>query len=98
MKKYINGQAAKNGDRVIELSKGIAGTIHSINEKESTSNARITQTVAHGLRSNDTKRDPIVTVADCLPIDAIKYDTVKAQEPAPQAEPAPDAEAPKKKK
>lgn len=59
---YKNGRPAKEGDKVINLTTGESGIVHSSNAGSETCNARLAQ---------PTPNDPWVTLGECLHFDDI---------------------------
>lgn len=59
---YKNGREAKAGDKVINLSLGIAGVLHSVNAQSTSCNGRL---------ATATSNDPWVNISDCLHVDDI---------------------------
>lgn len=59
---YKNGRVAKAGDRVINLSYGFTGVLHSVNAGSTTCNGRLAAI---------TQNDPYVTIGECLHIDDV---------------------------
>jgi hypothetical protein len=59
---YKNGREAKAGDKVVNLSTGRAGVLHSTSAQSETCNGRLAQV---------SDSDPYVTIKECLHIDDI---------------------------
>lgn len=59
---YKNGREAKAGDKVVNLTQGIGGILHSTNAQSTTCNGRIAQT---------STSDPYVNINECLHVDDI---------------------------
>lgn len=59
---YKNGREAKAGDKVINLTSGLSGVLHSPNPGSQTCNGRLAQM---------TNNDPWVTLSECLHVDDI---------------------------
>lgn len=59
---YKNGRAAKAGDKVVNITNGIFGILHSPNPGSETCNARLAPT---------SYNDAYITVGECLHVDDI---------------------------
>lgn len=59
---YKNGREAKPGDKIINLTTGLAGVLHSPNPGSTTCNGRLAAI---------NQNDPYVTLSDCLHVDDI---------------------------
>ena len=59
---YKNGREAKAGDRIINLTSGLSGVLHSPNAKSETCNGRLAAV---------TLNDPWVTLGECLHLDDV---------------------------
>lgn len=59
---YKNGREAKVGDKVVNLSGGLIGILHSVTAQSSTCNGRLAIT---------SQNDPYVTIGECLLLDDI---------------------------
>lgn len=60
---YKNGREAKAGDKVIDLTYGFAGILHSTNANSQTCNGKLAAI---------SQNDPWVTLSECLHMDDIK--------------------------
>lgn len=60
---YKNGRVAKEGDKVISISLGIAGVLYNVVGNSDSCNGRLALT-----QSND----PYITLKECLHIEDIK--------------------------
>lgn len=71
---YKNGREAKNGDKVVNLSGGLIGILHSVNAQSTTCNGRLAPT---------SQNDAYVTIGECLHLDDVAAaeipDTTKAE-------------------
>lgn len=71
---YKNGREAKVGDKVVNLTGGLIGILHSVTAQSSTCNGRLAPT---------SQNDPYVTIGECLHLDDISAaevpDTTKAE-------------------
>ena len=71
---YKNGREAKAGDKVVNLSNGLAGILHDVNAQSDTCNGRLAVT---------SQNDPYVTIGECLHLDDVAAaeipDTTKAK-------------------
>ena len=59
---YKNGREAKAGDKVVSLTYGFAGLLHSVQTQSSSCNGRL---------ATISQNDPYVTIGECLHIDDI---------------------------
>lgn len=59
---YKNGRKAKQGDKVLNLTTGFSGVLHSVSAQSTTCNGRIAAV---------TQNDPYVTIGECLHMDDI---------------------------
>lgn len=64
---YKNGREAKAGDKVVNLTSGRSGILHSTQAQSATCNGRLAQI---------NENDPYVTIGECLHIDDIAKATV----------------------
>lgn len=60
---YANGRPAKDGDKVMNLTYGFSGILHSTNAQSTSCNGRIAPI---------NQNDPYVTVGECLHVDDVK--------------------------
>lgn len=60
---YKNGRKAKDGDKVINLTYGFSGVLHSSQPQSKSCNGRIAPI---------SQNDPYVTIGECLHIDDVK--------------------------
>jgi hypothetical protein len=70
---YKNGRPAKNGDKIVSLTYGFAGILHSAVSTSNSCNGRIAPI---------SQNDPYITIKECLHID----DIIAAEIPPPPAE------------
>lgn len=71
---YKNGRAAKAGDKVINLSHGLSGVLHTVGAGSTTCNGRLAPI---------SQNDPYVTIGECLHLDDVAAATVPdASKPA----------------
>lgn len=59
---YKNGRIAKVGDKVVNLTGGLIGILHSVNSDSQTCNGRLAPT---------SQSDAYVTIEECLLLDDI---------------------------
>jgi len=75
---YKNGRPAKDGDKIVSLTYGFSGVLHSSDAGNSTCNGRIAPI---------SQNDPYVTLSECLPPDDIAAASVPDSS-VPSAAPA----------
>jgi hypothetical protein len=59
---YKNGREAKNGDKILNLSSGRSGILHSAQANSSTCNGRMAQI---------SDNDAYITIGECVHIDDV---------------------------
>jgi len=59
---YKNGRPAKAGDKVINLTHGLSGLLHSVNAQSTSCNGRLAAI---------NQNDPYVNINECLHIDDV---------------------------
>jgi len=59
---YKNGRQAKAGDKVVNLTQGISGILHSCNAQSTSCNGRLAAI---------NQNDPYVTIGECLHLDDV---------------------------
>lgn len=59
---YKNGRAAKAGDKIVNLTTGLSGILHSPNAQSTTCNGRLAKI---------DQNDPWVTLSECVHVDDI---------------------------
>lgn len=64
---YKNGRPAKAGDKVINLTHGLSGILHTVNGTSTTCNGRLAAI---------NQNDPYVTIGECLHVDDVAAATV----------------------
>lgn len=70
---YKNGREAKPGDRVLNLTTGETGLLHSTSAQSATCNGRL---------AKPSISDPYVTLSECLHLDDIAAANVPDSTPA----------------
>ena len=69
---YKNGRLAKSGDKVVSLTYGFAGVLHSINAGATHCNGRVAPI---------NQNDPYVTLSECVHIDDVVAATLPDSTP-----------------
>ena len=74
---YKNGREAKDGDKVINLTYGFSGVLHSSQPGSASCNGRLAPI---------SQNDHYITVGECLHLDDVKAANVPSLIPMPQAQ------------
>lgn len=64
---YKNGREAKSGDRVLSLSSGVSGILHSTQAGSTSCNGRLAAI---------SSSDPYITIGECLHVDDVMAATI----------------------
>jgi hypothetical protein len=77
---YKNGRPAKPGDKIVHLSSGLSGILHTPNATANTCNARMAAI---------NQNDPWITVGECLHIDDISAASIPDASAVPTVDSTP---------